>query len=146
MGYSTEFEGILRFTHQLSVPQLAKLQSFFGENPDDHTDWLKTPGDKYSYVQYELTKDFTGLKWDGGEKFYYAVEALNLILLNMRAEWPDFGLEGQLEAQGEEMRDRWLLVIENGLAVRKEIKIEGSIYECPHCHEQVITSEAKQVQ
>jgi hypothetical protein len=146
MGYTTQFDGTLRFTHELSVPQLAKLQTFFGEDPSDHPEWLKEPGDQYSYLQYELTKDFTGLEWDGGEKFYNAVEALNLILLNMRAEWPGFGLEGELHAQGEDMRDRWVLAIENGRAVRRDVKIEGSIYECPGCGEHVITSEAKKIQ
>jgi hypothetical protein len=27
MGYTTEFNGVLRFKHELSVPQLAKLQT-----------------------------------------------------------------------------------------------------------------------
>lgn len=146
MGYTTEFEGALKFTRQLTVPELAMLQTFMGEDPDDHPEWIKNPGDKYSYIQYEITKDFTGIKWDGGEKFYYAVEALNLIIVNMQREFPDFGLTGELHAQGEEVRDRWILAIEDGKAVKKELKIEGAIYECPHCGEEVITSEAKQIQ
>lgn len=143
MGYSTDFEGVLKFKHSITVPEIAKLNEFFGENPDDHPEWKKRDGDKYSYLQYDLTKDMTGLQWDGNEKFYYAVEALNLIIDNMKAEFPEFELEGHLDAQGEEMSDRWVLQIVDGQAVRKDVVIEGEIYECPHCGEQVITSEAK---
>jgi hypothetical protein len=31
----------------------------------------------------------------------------------MRAKWPDFGLEGELEAQGDERGDEWILAIED---------------------------------
>lgn len=143
MGYTTEFEGVLKFKHEISVPQVAKLNEFFGEDPNDHPEWKRREGDKYSYLQYELTKDMTGIKWDGNEKFYYAVEAINLIIDNMKAEFPEFELQGELLAQGEELGDVWKLEIVDGQATRKDIVMAGEIYECPHCDEQFRLSDAK---
>lgn len=143
MGYSTDFIGILEFKHNITVPEIVKLKTFFGENPDDHPEWKKREGDRYGYLQYELTDNMKGLEWDGNEKFYYAVEALNLIIDNMKAEFPDFELEGELQAQGEDMDDRWVLAIVDGQAVRRDVVISGEIYECPHCDEKFRLSDAK---
>ena len=135
MGYTTEFEGQLTFTKPLMAEQLAYLNTFLGENGRDHPEWVGPNLSKeISYIQFELTKDFTGIQWDGSEKFYFAVEAVNLILVNMQAKYPDFGLYGSLTAQGEEIDDRWQLAIVDGKAIRKDVPIIGQKVTCPHCN------------
>jgi hypothetical protein len=146
MGYTTQFEGVLKFKHPLSVEQDAFLRTICSgdlQHTDDHPEWVKP--EKYrGYIQLEIAKDQSGIKWDGGEKFYDAVDAVNTVVMTMQAKFPDFGLEGEMLAQGEEIRDRWILAIEDGRAVERSIDL-GSSYECPHCREEFLLSEAKQV-
>jgi len=131
MGYNTDLEGVLTFKNEMTIEQLKELQKFLGENPDNHKDWIRPA--KNSYIQFEITDDYSGLKWDGNEKFYYIPEAVNIILDNMRIKFPDFELEGEMLAQGEEILDRWKLVIEDGRAVRKDIPFNGKVISCPDC-------------
>jgi len=140
MGYTTRFTGELKFTHEISVPQLKKLQSMFGEDCRDHPDWGDSQG--LYYVDFEMTKDYTGLQHSGAEKSYDAERQVNVILLEMRKEWPEFGLSGQLLAQGEDMEDRWALVIEaDGMAHRRKIAITGKRVKCPDCGHKFIVEE-----
>lgn len=135
MGYSTEFSGELTFTNDLTSKQLAKVKSFLGEDCREHPEWGKTG---MTYIDLELLDDFSGLRWDGAEKTYELTEKINLIIDEMRKEYPDFGLEGSLLAQGEEIDDRWMLTIENGHAVERKIKIKGKKTTCPNCGEDFI--------
>lgn len=137
MGYSTDFYGTLKFTEDLTGSQLAYLKTFFGEDPGDHPEWIK-PDSNYGYLQYELTKDFSGIEWDGSEKFYYAVEACNLIIANMKAKYPLFGLTGSLEARGEEVGDVWTLAIIDGKAKHVDRLNVGDTVTCPHCQEKFL--------
>lgn len=133
MGYTTEFEGVLRFTKPLTIEELVYLESFLDEHPDNHPEWLK-PDSRYGYIQYQVNKDKTGIEWDQEEKFYYSVEAVNLIIANMRNKFPEFGLEGFLRAQGEDISDCWLLKIVNGVAVKEELPQPGDSIVCPNCN------------
>lgn len=142
MGYTTKFEGTLKFTSAPSAEELALLETFFGEDPDDHPEWIK-PDEKYSYLQYDLARDKSGLKWDGGEKFYEATNALNLIIVNMQASFPHFGLTGSLLAQGEEVGDVWMLCMEDGKAVRREVAVSKLRIKCPRCDCSIIVEEAE---
>lgn len=143
MGYTTQFEGELKFNRELKASEILKLQSVSGENPDDLAGWeRRNKEDELSYIQYELNKTLDGLKWDGSEKFYCAVEALNFILHNLRKESPDLRLIGFLRAQGEELGDIWEIRIdEEGWAYRKELPTMADIVECPHCSEKFRLSE-----
>lgn len=131
MGYSTDFDGCLKFTSVLTGgEQIAKIETFLGEDCRNHPEWCQTG---LTYIDLELLKDFSGLQWDGSEKTYQLVEKVNLIITEMKKEYPDFGLEGKILAQGEDIDDRWILSIENGLAVEKEIVIVGKDVQCPNC-------------
>lgn len=134
MGYNTRFRGTLKFTSELTVPMLAKLNSFFGQDPREHPEW--GAGREVGYIDLVLTKDFSGIEWDSGtEKTYGLERAVNVIIREMRKEFPDFGLTGTLLAQGEEIEDRWQLVIgEGGWAAKIKVPIPGTKIECPHCH------------
>lgn len=128
MGYKTRFSGELKFNKELSTKELAKVKTFLGEDCRQHPEW----GDHDLYwIDLDFTKDFCGLEWKSDDTDSYGmVECVNLIITNMRKEFPDFGLQGKMIAQGEDIDDRWMLVIENGIAVRKELDSEIT---CPKC-------------
>jgi hypothetical protein len=131
MGYSTDIEGKLFFTHELSVPQIKRLNEYFGEDGRDKPEWDFTKG-KIAYIQWELTKDMDGIEWDGNEKFYEIVNSVNFIIHNMRKEWPEFGLKGELLCQGEDLTDRWHLKIgADGFAYREDSNVKT--LKCPEC-------------
>jgi len=136
MGYTTEFEGELLFTRPITVPELAYIKELFWiDDSDIKSRGLLTGMGKPHYVQFEFNADFTGIKWDGSEKFYNAVEAVNFIIQNIKKEF-GLGLTGQLLADGEESGDVWILAIgEDGWAKRLEIPKVGESVTCPHCEE-----------
>lgn len=135
MGYTTTFKGELKFTKELTGSQLAKLKGFLGEDCRNHPEW---DGGNMTYIDLELLDDFSGIQWDGSEKTYDLEKKVNLVIKQMQSEYPDFGLEGKLRAQGEDIEDAWWLVIVNGVAVRKDIELTGRKIECPHCGEHFI--------
>ena len=133
MGYTTEFSGELKFVVPLTAPELAFINAFFGEDPREHKEW--NADREIGYIDLELTKDFSGIKWDGAEKNRGMVEAVNLIIEQMKKIKPDFAFYGAMQAQGEDMEDRWNLVIDNGIAKRVETPLPGEKIKCPHCEE-----------
>lgn len=144
MGYSTIFKGSLKFASELTASQLAHLSKILGADVRDHPEWKIK--DEFYHINLELDEDFAGISWDGSEKTYEMVNQVNAILKWVRRIKPDFSLIGEMVAQGENLMDRWKLVIKNGIAVHENIKIEGSIYRCPHCGLPVVTSEAEKIQ
>jgi hypothetical protein len=132
MGYSTEFKGELKFTRELTATQLAKLMSFFGKDCRDHPEWMG--GSDLTYVDLEFLGDFSGIRWNGAKKTYDMVAIVNMVTLNMQKEWPDFGLSGKMLAQGQEIDDRWELIInDKGFAEREDVALAGKEITCPHC-------------
>jgi len=132
VGYSTNFQGELKFTEELKASQIAQVQSFLTQDCREHPEWGNP---ECYYVDLEFLPDFSGLKWNGAEKTYGMVEIVNMIIKNIQKTTPTFGLKGRLLAQGEDIDDRWELVFENGIAVRKELPHTGSKITCPHCEE-----------
>ena len=130
MGYSTDFRGVLSFTKELNVKERTKLRTFLGEDCREHSEWKRTD---LTYIDLKFADDFTGLEWDGCEKTYELVEKINLIIREMKKSFPDFGLVGVMLAQGEDIEDRWQLVIENGIAKRVDIPMVGDKIICPRC-------------
>ena len=115
MGYSTDFLGTLYFTSEMNAEKLKYLESFFGEDVRDHPDW-SVPQNKYGpafyYIKLKLNKNKTGIEWNGWEKTHGMKEQICFILDTMMARYPDFGLHGVFEAQGEEPDDHWYLVVD----------------------------------
>lgn len=134
MGYTTNFKGELMFTEDLTASQLAHLKTFLGEDFREHPEWISSPKDAY-YIQFELTNDFSGIRWDGSEKFYESTGCVNFLIENMRLKFPNFGFVGHLEAQGEDYEDRWYLKMINGVATKVDCPKIGDLIECPHCCE-----------
>jgi len=131
MGYTTEFEGVLEFTSPLTAEQELFMGTFLGELSSDVPEVV--PYEKYrGYIQFDIAPDKSGIQWDGNEKFYDAELAAQTVILTMQKYFPDFGLEGELLAQGEEIGDIWKLAIVDGKAVRIDIKLDGHV-KCPEC-------------
>ena len=133
MGYSTEFKGELKFKEEMSASQLAEIKKFLDGESSDHPEW-GNPNNYY--VDLEFLDDFSGLKWNGAEKTHGMVEVVNMITANMRErlKYSGFGFYGELNAQGEDMDDRWNLVINDlGVAEKREAVIVGDRACCPEC-------------
>jgi hypothetical protein len=148
MGYSTDFKGELKFATPISSEALGYLNGFLGKDRRDiglGGDDIYAQGySSYWYhVDYELLDDFSGIKWNDSEKSYDMVGIANFLIDKMKEKYTDFGLTGKLIAQGEDIDDRWELVIENGRAVKKETRPSGSAIICPHCEGKVYVDEAK---
>ena len=132
MGYSTSFSGALKFKKKLTASQIVKVKSFLGEDCRKHPEWGDT---NLSYIDLQLTDDFSALEWDGSEKTYNLQDKVNLIIREMKKDDPDFELEGNLLAQGEFIEDKWSLVIESNTAFRRDIALTGTRIKCPCCNE-----------
>lgn len=141
MGYNTRFSGTLKFTTPVTVQMLAKLNTMLGE---DAGKIAKSSDREYGYIDLVVSKDFSGIEWDSGtEKTYFLEKSVNVVIAEMRKEWPEFGLTGQLMAQGEDMEDRWMLVMEDdGLAHKRKVAITGQRVKCPDCGHKFILEEA----
>jgi len=132
MGYSTDYTGELKFTSEPTVAVLRDLRKFFGEDCRDHKEW--NPPQYASYIDLELTDEMDGIRWNGNEKTSPMDGLVNVVLTQMRKTHPDFGLSGQMLAQGESIEDRWICAIgEDGMAHHMAITIKGQKVECPHC-------------
>ena len=139
MGYSTEFKGRLEIVPELTASQLGKLSSYLGEDVREHPEW-GVNADKclFYFIDLQLTKDFKALEWNGSEKTYGMVEAVNFIIQEMRKELPAFSLIGRLLAHGDDIDDRWELVVEGGgLASKIDwVSPAGRKVTCPECEHQ----------
>lgn len=147
MGYDTQFKGELKFTTELTRNQLRKINTLLGEDCREHPEWNRQD---LTHIDLELseyfvglkgngsekTYDFVGLKWNGSEKTYDLVEKVNLIIEEMQKEFPNFGLTGELKAQGADIDDRWYLKIIDNKAIKVPVEVTGKKITCPHCGEE----------
>jgi len=143
MGYSTDFKGMLKFKKEPTASELAYLKKFLSQDRRDigfetDSDVYESEDEYWYHIDLELTDDFSGLQWNGAEKTYGLNHIVNFITKQMRKKYSDFELTGKLTAQGEDIEDRWELVMEKGLAVKKELVVKGKKITCPHCEEEFI--------
>lgn len=146
MGYSTDFEGELKFTREITVSELRAIKEILDQDDAEKlaasSGYQRTKDDRFSYLNLELTDDFTGIKWDGGEKTYYMVTSLNVVMHAIKQQIPDLALTGSMFAQGEEIGDVWGIEIKDGQAVQVEVK-KPPMMKCPHCSEWFKTADAE---
>jgi len=135
MWYCTTFTGQLKFPTDMTIPCLTLVKSFLGKDCREHPEWGHP---ELTYIDLTLTDDLSGLEWDWSEKTYDLPEKINLIITEVRKHYPNFTLTGQLNAQGEDFDDRWILEFASdgsGLAVSTPLVISGKVIKCPHCDE-----------
>jgi len=132
MGDNTEFRGVLEFTTDLTTKELSYLTQFLGADCREHPEWPSPEG--LTFIDLRLTKDFLGLEWNSDtEKTYGMVEAINFIIARMKTIMPNFGLKGEMFAQGEEFGDIWKIVFKDGVAKKVNIPLEDEEIKCPFC-------------
>lgn len=134
MGYSTHYEGVLKFTCEMNGNDFARLSSYLGEDVKHHPEWGVEGGLGYEYyIKLELADDFSGVQWDESEKTDGMVEVINFLIDEMRKTKPDFGFEGEMLAQGEDVGDVWRLVIVDGRAKAVDVILKKEDIVCPNC-------------
>jgi hypothetical protein len=132
MGYTIDFRGELKFNRELVASEIKLFEGFFGEDFRDHPEW---GGKDLYYLAVCFNDDYTGIKHDESEKTYDLETMINVMIENINIIKPDIKLSGELLAQGEEITDRWILRMVDGVATRVDIQIKGQRVECPHCGE-----------
>jgi len=154
MGYSTSFDGILKFNKQLTTDDktfLEKLASTrrMGRNVDEKygvegefyvdDSGLDGQGEESNIIGYNTppetqpglwlqwipTEDGWGLEWDGGEKFYAYVEWLEYLIEKI-LEPKGYILNGEVEWYGEDRDDAGKIVVKNNIITIQEAK---TVYE-----------------
>jgi len=133
MGYHTEFRGVLHFTTKLTAPQRSAIQQILGEDCRNHPEWGATDLTRIDLVLL-LPWNGNGLSWDGSECTTDMPEKVNVVITEMRKQYPEFGLSGVMMAQGSNVGDIWeLYIAEDGFARKRELMITREDIACPHC-------------
>lgn len=126
MGYYVRYEGEFKFTGSaLPVRTLKRLYTpgdIFASNDWDIKTFTKTKNsrDTKSFLHtihtysLRLNEDWNGLiAHDDEVKSDYLLETLKVVLHEVRKDVPDFGLEGEVLATGED-GEKWKVKIVNG--------------------------------
>ncbi len=100
---------------------------------DDIIEYNAAPEKQLSlWCGWTCTDDGTAIEWDGGEKFYSAAEWMKWLIEHILGTEPlaksvlpflqGHTLSGEIFAQGEEMDDRWKLIVDsNTVMVAKSL-------------------------
>jgi NTP pyrophosphatase (non-canonical NTP hydrolase) len=118
MGYNINYVGELQFSDGLSDEEINKISIFLGCEMSDFPDYGIF--DFYS-IDLKFTDDFSGLTWDYSEKSHFMDKQINFMLDRIKEINPDLTLEGEFLCQGENITDRFKIVVSDGEAVREEI-------------------------
>jgi hypothetical protein len=125
IAYLQVFAGTRRMARK-SGPYYAVDDGNFGQsNREDVIDYNRPPaGQPGLWCQWVPSEDGTRIEWDGGEKFYDSAEWMEYLIEHFLKDGcaaigkvpgiiGGHTLNGRILAQGEEVRDRWELVVEN---------------------------------
>lgn len=123
MGYNTEYKGKLNFTCGPTTYMLNALEDILGQDCREHKWRLYSKPDKeLTFIDLELNEEKDALIWNESEKSYDMADKIELVVQLMQDNGFDFGLYGEFECQGEDMDDRYFIVVEDNEA--KEVKGE----------------------
>jgi hypothetical protein len=134
MGYTTSFQGVIKIEPELKASEIKFIQGMFG----DMREWNPKMAKELdmTWFNFEFDENFTGIRWDGSEKFYDADGCMKVLIDETLKKYPHLKFNGILQAQGEEFSDRWQLIVKNNKVTRKDVKLKGDIITCPNCDEQ----------
>lgn len=126
-------------------PYFVDGSGYFGQDNDPDIRELNRPGEGQPGLWCHWVSDETGglIVWDGSEKFYEAERWMAYLVdhflrpgaIASRSGDPQFAefsfdhvLNGEIEAQGEDPDDKWLLVVERNI-----IRVANGhvVYEAP---------------
>ena len=126
IDYLTKFNNTRRMNRR-NGPYFVDGSGFMGQGRDDDIiDNNKPPaGQPGLWCQWVPTEDGTALVWDEGEKFYNSVEWMAYLIEHFlkpgalaMGQLPFLQghlLNGTIKAQGEDMDDRWKLVVTDNI-------------------------------
>jgi hypothetical protein len=125
IAYLKTFAGTRRMNRR-EGPYFAKDDGDLGQSRTPGIINFNEPpeGQPGLWCQWVPTDDGTELEWDGGERFYDAPEWMMYLIdhflrpdclaaLKVPGIVGGHILNGTIKAQGEEMNDRWLLIVKN---------------------------------
>lgn len=151
MGYTTDFEGRLKFDRPVEeedfklVNGLANTrrmkrkvdpkygvdgefyidgEGFMGQGNEDNIVDHNTPPETQPslWLQWEISDDHEHLQWDGGEKFYSYVEWLEYLIEKI-FDPRGYKLNGEIEWVGEDPDDRGMIKVSDNKVTVYEAKI-----------------------
>ena len=124
MGYSTDFSGVLKFKDGTMETDKEHnlLEEILGADARERRDWKKFGSGILTHIDLCLSRDRSGIMWDGSEKTYDLPQKVSLLIRIMRSEFPNFGLFGTMNAKGERNDDEWSFSVEDD-----KVTIEESI-------------------
>ena len=148
MGYTTEFQGFLRFDKPLddktyhllyglaTTRRMARNIEGFGvegefyidgsgykgtDKEDNIINYSRPPATQPGlWCQWIPTQDRTRLKWDGEEKFYHFVEWLEYLIEKVIAP-AGYSLNGEVTWEGEEEGDTGIIKVEDNQVIATEL-------------------------
>lgn len=135
MGYTTRFDGRIKFDRPLTVPEFRRLEKMCDYSAQDDgflREFTDTPDTiPTSYLQWQPTEDGEGLEWNGAEKFYDYVHWLRWLIKHFFKPH-SIVLSGALTYQGEEIGDVGRIEVRDNVV--RQIKLEAvSLDKCPNC-------------
>lgn len=87
-----------------------------------HGEQSPTPGMPGFWCDWAPTPDGMAIQWNGNEKFYHSPDWMRYIIGRFLRPW-GIVANGVIRAQGEDMDDRWHLVVnENEVSVRRVVE------------------------
>ena len=143
MGYTTDFKGRLDFHRELVGSEFVILKGIFGEDCREHTDWPQPYKYGLAYMDLKLTDDMKGIEWDGAEKSSPMEHLVNVLIDVASRDIPDFVLTGAMACQGEDMDDRWTLVMRENVAIHVDAPRSGRAISCPFCEHKIYVDETE---
>lgn len=124
--YLTKFSNTRRMKRKLG-PYYVDGSGFKGQGNDPDIQGFNGPpdGQPSLWCQWIPTEDGKYIEWDGGEKFYEADQWMKYIIDHFIGSSP-IAIDklpflqchlcnGEIEAQGEERDDQWVLIVENNV-------------------------------
>lgn len=115
MGYTTSFDGHIKFSRQLTLNEKNELDYIANESRDED-------GMPNSYCQWVTDKHGYYLEWDGNEKFYSYIEWLEWLIENKFKKW-GITLNGSMNWQGEEAEDIGRITVKDNIVTAQEATI-----------------------
>jgi hypothetical protein len=114
MGYTTTFDGELKFNRDLTEPEIKKINEIFEFDPRAGNHSQNSPYE-FDYIDLELNESKTAIRWNGMEKSYGMIEQIEYLIKEVTKFSPDLVLNGTMSAEGEDEEDRWELIVEDNI-------------------------------
>lgn len=109
MGYSTEFTGCIKVRPSMSPDLVRQINTFCEERHGEDT--VPHEGMPTFWCDFRAAEDGSHIGWSGSEKSYHMAEWAKILIDRFIAP-AGLMAHGRMLAQGEDIHDRWELVVE----------------------------------